>query len=102
MLHSSSTKSLLGQDSITVPRLGSPPNSFYPLFDNGSLDSVNVVVDVNAIAHRSLVVVLHHQVLIEKAEGLFRRRRGKADQMGIEIFQHLAPEIVDRTVALVG
>ena len=66
------------------------------------LDAIDVVVDVDAVGHRSFVVVLHHQVLIEKAEGLLRRRRGKADQMGVEVFQHLAPEIVDRPVALVG
>ena len=66
------------------------------------LDAIDVVVDVDAVGDRPLVVVLHHQVLIEKAEGLLRRRRGEADQMGVEVFQHLAPEIVDRAVALVG
>ena len=66
------------------------------------LDAINVVVDVDAVGDRPFVVVLHHQILIEKAEGLLRRGRGKADQMGVEVFQHLAPEIVDRTVALVG
>jgi hypothetical protein len=46
--------------------------------------------------------VLHHQVLVEKAEGLFARRGGQADEVGVEIFQHLGPEVVDGAVALVG
>src|SRR5262249_46821149 len=37
-----------------------------------------------------------------KAEGLLGWGSGETDQMGIEVFQHLAPEVVDGTVALVG
>ncbi len=66
------------------------------------LNPIDVVVDVDAVGDRFFVVVLHDQVLIEKAEGLLRRRRSEADQMGVEVFQHLAPEIVDRAVAFVG
>ena len=66
------------------------------------LDAIDVIIDVDAVGHRSLIVIFHHQVLIEKAEGLLRRGSGEADQMGVEVFQHLAPEIVDRPVALVG
>jgi hypothetical protein len=48
------------------------------------------------------VGVGRHDVLIEKAQGVFRGRGGEADQEGIEVFQDLAPEIVDGAVALVG
>ena len=71
-------------------------------FGDLGLDAVDVVVDVDAVGHRLLVAVFHHQVLIEKAEGLLVGRGGKADDMGVEIFQHLAPEMVDRAVAFVG
>ena len=65
-------------------------------------DAVDVEVDVDAIGHRLLVAVLHHQVLVEEAEGLLGRRGGQADQVGVEVLQHLPPQVVDRAVALVG
>ena len=40
-----------------------------------SLDAIDVVIDVDTVGDRPFVVVLHHQVLIEKTEGLLRRRR---------------------------
>src|SRR5262245_44206112 len=61
-----------------------------------------VIVDVNAVSDRPLVIVLHHQILIEKAEGLFGWSSGETDEMGIEVFQYLAPEVVNGTVTLVG
>jgi hypothetical protein len=48
------------------------------------------------------VTVFHHQVLIEEAEGLLVGRGGKTDDMGVEIFQHLTPEMVNGAVAFVG
>jgi len=48
------------------------------------------------------VPVFHHEVLIEKANGLFAGGGGEADEVGVEVFEHLAPEIIDGTVALVG
>jgi hypothetical protein len=71
-------------------------------FGNLGLDAVDIVVDVNAVGDRLLVAVFHHQVLIEEAEGLLVGRGGKADDMGVEIFQHLAPEMIDGAVAFVG
>ncbi len=65
-------------------------------------DAVDVVVDVDAVGHRLLVAVLHHQVLVEEAEGLLAGRGGEADQVGVEVLQHLAPQVVDRAVAFVG
>ncbi len=48
------------------------------------------------------MVVFHHEVLLEEAEGLLGRRGGEADERGIEIIQHLPPEIVDGAMAFVG
>ena len=47
------------------------------------------------------MAVLHDEVLVEEAEGLLGGRGGEADQEGVEVFEHLAPEVVDRAVALV-
>ena len=65
-------------------------------------NAVDVVVDVDAVGHRLLVAVLHHQVLVEEAEGLLAGRGGEADQVGVEVLQHLPPEVVDGAVRLVG
>ena len=64
-------------------------------------DAVDVAADVHAIGHGFLVVVFHHEVLLEETEGLLGRRGGEADERGVEIFQHLPPEIVDGAMALV-
>src|SRR5213594_1993142 len=49
-----------------------------------------------------LVSVFHDEVLIKEADGLLRRRGGEADEIGVEVFEHLAPEIVDGAVAFIG
>ena len=65
------------------------------------LDLVDAEVHVDAVGHRLVVGVLHDQVLPEEPEGLLGRRRGEADEMGVEVLQHLPPEAVDRPVALI-
>src|SRR5439155_4717772 len=55
-------------------------------FGDLGLDAVDVVIDVDAVGDRLLVAVFHHQILIEKAEGLLVGRGGKADGMSVEIF----------------
>ena len=65
-------------------------------------DAVDVVVDVDAVGHGHFVVVFHHQVLVEEAEGLLAGRGGEADEVGVEVLQHLRPEVVDGAVAFVG
>ena len=57
---------------------------------------------MDAVGHGLLVRVFHDQVLVEEAEGLLVGRGGEADEMGIEVFQHLRPEVVDGPVAFVG
>ncbi len=66
------------------------------------VDAVDIVVHVDAVRHGFLVVVFHDQILVEKAKGLLRRCGGEADQRGVEVFEHLAPEVVYGAVALVG
>ena len=61
--------------------------------------SVDVEVDVDAVGHRPLVVVLHDQVLLEEAERLLRRGGGQTDDEGVEVLEHLAPQVVDRPMA---
>ena len=34
--------------------------------------------------------------------GLLGRRGGEADEIGVEVFEHLPPEIVDGSVAFIG
>ena len=69
---------------------------------DGGADAVHVVVDIDAVGHGLLVVVFHDEVLVKEAEGLLIRRGGETDEVGIEIFQHLCPEVVDGPVTFVG
>ncbi|MFN8960016.1 MAG: hypothetical protein ACK5YV_00390 [Betaproteobacteria bacterium] len=66
------------------------------------LDANDVVVDVHAVGHCLRVAVFLDQVLVEEAEGLLVGRGGQANQVRIELLQHLAPEVVDGAVRLVG
>jgi hypothetical protein len=65
-------------------------------------DAVHVVVDVHAIGHGLGVAVFHDQVLVEEAKGLLVGRGGQADQVRVKVLQHLAPQVVDAAVGLVG
>ena len=65
-------------------------------------DAINFVADIHAIGDGALVVVFGDEVLVEKADGLLGRRRGEADEEGVEVFEHLPPEIVNGAVTFVG
>ena len=58
--------------------------------------------DIDAVDDRTLVRILRDEVLAEKAERVQRRRRGQADDEGVEIFEHLPPGAIDRAMAFVG
>src|SRR5437870_13709782 len=62
---------------------------------------VNVIGDVHVVGDGVLVSVFHDEVLIKEADRLLRRRGGEADEVGVEVFEHLAPEIVDGAVAFI-
>ena len=64
-------------------------------------DLVDLEVDVDAVGDGLLVRVLHDDVLVEEAVGVLGRRRRQADQVGVEVLEHLPPERVDGAVALV-
>ena len=68
---------------------------------NRGADTVGIGVDIDTVGHRLLVVVFHHQVLLEEAERLLGGGRGQADEEGVEVLQHLAPQVVDGAVTLV-
>lgn len=72
------------------------------LLGDAGADAVDLVADVDAVGHRALVGVFGHQVLVEEAQRVFGRRGGEADDGRVEVFQHLAPQTVDGTVAFVG
>jgi hypothetical protein len=72
-----------------------------PLADYGP-DAHEVEVDVHAVGDGLPVGVLADQVLVEEPEGLPDRCGGEPDQVGVEVFEHLAPLAVDRPVALVN
>ena len=65
------------------------------------VDAVDLAIDVDAIGDGSLAGVFHDQIAVEEAEGEFGGRGGEADEGGVEILEHLPPEVVDRAVALV-
>ena len=73
-----------------------------PLIGDFGADAVDVEVHVYVVGHRLPVVVFHDQVLLKEAEGLPGRGRGEADDEGVEVVQHLPPEVVDRAVTFVG
>ena len=51
-----------------------------PVLADQRADRVEVKVYVHSICYSLLEVVFHYQVLMEKTEGLFRGRRGEADE----------------------
>ncbi len=64
-------------------------------------DAVHVVAHVDAVGHRALVGIVLHDVAAEEADGLRRGGCGQSDQARVEVLQHLAPNVVDRAMALV-
>ena len=75
---------------------------FAALLGDFGANAKDLIADIDAIGDGALVVVFHHEVLVEEADGLLRRRGGEADQVGVEILEHLPPEAVDGAVAFVG
>ena len=71
------------------------------LFSEFGFDAVDVVAHIDLIDHGVFVGVFGDEVLIKKADGLFGRRSREANEEGIEVFEYLAPEVVDGAVAFV-
>ena len=64
-------------------------------------DHVHLVADVDAVGDGLLMRILADHVLPEESVGAVVGRRGQTDQVRVEILQHLAPQVVDRAMALV-
>ena len=64
-------------------------------------DHVDFIADVDAIGHGFFVAVFADDVLLEEAVGAVVRRGGEADQEGVEVVEHLLPEVVDGAVAFI-
>src|SRR5262249_677810 len=71
------------------------------LFGDAGTDAVNIEIDVDAVGDSLVMAVLHDEVLVEKADRLAGRRGGEPDDEGVEIEQHLAPELINGAVALI-
>ncbi len=65
------------------------------------IDGIDFAADIDAVGDGLFMVVFADDVLSEEAVGAVVRRGGQADEAGVEIFQDLPPEIVDRAVAFV-
>ena len=66
------------------------------------LDQVDLVAHVDLVRHGLFVGVLADHVLLEEGVGAVVRRGGQADQEGVEVLDHLPPQVVDGAVALVN
>ena len=65
------------------------------------LDDVHLVADVDPVGDGLLMRILADHVLPEEPVSTVVGGGGQADQVGVEVLQHLAPQVVDRAVALV-
>ncbi len=69
---------------------------------NIGLDTVHLVAYVHTISHCSLMTVFHNQILVKESQGLLGWGGSEAYGKGIEIFKHLAPEVVYRPMTLIS
>ena len=74
---------------------------FVALLGELGFDAVDVVAHIDLVDHGVFVGVFGDEVLPKKADGLFGGCGGEANEEGIEVFEHLAPEVVDGAVAFV-
>ena len=59
------------------------------------VDDINFVADIDAVRDGLLMGILADDVLLEEPISAVVRRGGQADEIGVEIFQDLAPEVVN-------
>src|SRR5690554_1116838 len=71
------------------------------LFSFFGFNHKNFIADVDAVGHGFFVVILADHVFAKEAVGTVVRGGGQAHQVGIEVFNHLPPEVVDGAVAFV-
>ena len=71
------------------------------LFRDSGVDDIDFVAHVNAVRHGFFVGVLADHVLFEEAVCSVIGCGGQADQVGVEVVQHLPPQVVDGAVTLI-
>ena len=72
-----------------------------PVFANLRFNQENVLPYVYAINNSLFPGILADYIFVKKSEGALIRRGCQSYDEGVEILQHLAPDIVDRAVTLV-
>ena len=64
-------------------------------------DDVNLVAHVDAVGHGFFVAVVADDIFSEKAVGAVIGGGSQANQAGVEVIEHLLPQVVDGAVAFV-
>jgi hypothetical protein len=64
-------------------------------------DAEDLKADIDAIRHGLLVGVLRHEILLEEAQRVLRRRCRETNKVRVKVLQHLTPHTVDGSVTLV-
>ena len=65
------------------------------------IDDIDFIADIDAIGNGLFMVVFANDVLFEEAVGAVVRCGSQADEVSIEIFKNLTPNVVNRAVAFV-
>ena len=68
---------------------------------NLRLNEEDIFADIHAVDNSLLTGILADHVLLKVRNGALVRRCGQADEKGVEVFEHLAPDVIDGAVALV-
>ena len=71
------------------------------VFRNIGLNEEDILTDIDTINNGLLTGILADHVLVEKGKGTLVWRSGQANDEGVEIFQHLVPNVVDRPMAFI-
>ncbi len=64
-------------------------------------DFIHLVADIDTVGDGFFVGVFADHVFLEKTVSAVVRGGGEANQKGVEVIQHLLPQVVDRAVAFV-
>ena len=71
------------------------------VFRHVGFNEENVLAHIHAVDDGLLTGILADHVLVEKGKGALVRRGGQANDEGVEIFQHLIPNVIDRPMAFI-
>ena len=75
---------------------------YRPCSVSSGFDAVDVVAHINLVDHGVFVGIFRHQILVEKSQWSFWLACcSETNKKGIEVFEHLSPEVINRAVAFV-